>query len=170
VLLLHVRVPPRASGAIGPLPHEYNGFAWMTHGACAFGGGGAPVVAETGAMGMVLLPPGGTELTVANEGEREAIFVLALGQPHRAPYFKYVGYGGGFVHRSRKAVEAALAEYERAPTEYGRAAAGAEARPVSFDAYEMVSGFQDNDGEMFERPEGLPPGRFKWAPGKAPAN
>jgi redox-sensitive bicupin YhaK (pirin superfamily) len=171
VLLLHVRVLPHATGTLGPLPPEYNGFAWMTHGACAFGspGGSAAVVAERGETGMVLLPPGGSTLMVANNADAEALFVLALGRPQRKPYYKYVGYGGGFIHRSRDAVEAAIGEYERAPAEYGRVAAGDASRPISLEAYEMVGGFQENGGEMLERPEGLPPARFKWAPGKAPA-
>ena len=102
---------------------------------------------------------GGTTLPRRNATDAPAQVLVALGLPHRAPYAKYVGYGGGFVHRDANSVEAAMAEYERDPRSYGRAAAGAT-RAVDTSHLELVGGFQDNGGPMLERPDGVV-ARFK---------
>ena len=84
---------------------------------------------------------------------RRRLFV-ALGLPHRKPSVKYVGYGGGLIHRTADEAEAAMAEYESDPLNFGRAAAKDAAKAVETAQYELVSGFQDNGGDMMERPSG----------------
>lgn len=176
VLLLHVLLPAGARGALAPLPAEFNGFAWLLEGSVEVGGAGegggahsgdssaslpgAVLVAEPGALGLVLLPPGGNELHLSNaHASAPAELFVALGRPHRRPYFKYVGYGGGLIHRSVGEVEAAMAEYEADPMQFGRAAAGAAAQPPDVTAvrerYALVPGFQSDGGDMMERPTGV---------------
>ena len=177
VMLLHVRVEPNADGVLGPLPCEFNGFVWVLDGAVSLGGGdgdpNAPVRAEHGGeTGLVLLPPGGDTLRVqyATPSGTEAApskpaqLFIGLGRPHRKPYVKYVGYGGGLIHRTVDEAMAAMAEYESDPKAYGRAAAGGAAKPVDTSAYELVSGFQSNGGDMMERPADVV-ARFKYKDG-----
>ena len=45
-----------------------------------------------------------------------------------------------------------MAEYEADPINFGRAAAGTAAKEVDVSAYKLIPGFQDNYGEMMERP------------------
>jgi len=165
ILILHVRIRPASEGVVGPLTSAFNGFAWITAGGpCVFGKGSKSLAAaHMGGMGMVLLPPGGSDLHIQNEAEIESELLIALGRPQRKPHVKYVGYGGAFIHRTIEQVEAAMAEYEADPTAYGRSSAASAAKDVAFDAYKMVGGFQDNEGEMFERPEGGAPARFTRA-------
>ena len=98
-----------------------------------------------------------------------ASLLVALGRPQRRPYFKYVGYGGGLIHRTVGEVEAAMAEYESNPKGYGCSAAGGSAGcpTEDFERFELVSGFQDNGGDMMERPDGVV-ARFKFAPEPEP--
>ncbi|KAG8456898.1 hypothetical protein KFE25_012688 [Diacronema lutheri] len=174
VLVLHVRLPPGGAGALSPLPADFNGFVWQLSGAAEVGGHidapppgcarwgerpssprAAPAVAlSAGARGLAILPPGGDALRLANGAADAPVELLvALGRPHRAPYFKYVGYGGALIHRSVGEVEAAMCEYEKSPADFGRAAAGADAAPVDVGArYTLVPGFQADGGEMMERP------------------
>lgn len=68
---------------------------------CVLGKGSkGSAAAHMGGMGMVLLPPGGSDLHVQNEAEIEAELLVALGRPQRKPHVKYVGYGGAFIHRT----------------------------------------------------------------------
>lgn len=149
VLLLHVRVDPGGAGALRGLPHDFNGFLWVIDGAVA---ANALDLAH-GESGLCLLPPGGADLDLRNASSSEPAQVfVALGLPHREPHVKYVGYGGGFVHRTADLVEAAMAEYERDPIGYGRAAA---ASTVDTSHLKLVPGFQDDDGPSLERPAGV---------------
>ena len=130
-MLLHVRVEPDADGTLGPLPSAFNGFAWVLEGAVTLGGGegdpDAAVNAEHGEeKGLVLLPPGGDTLRVryaptsgAEAAANPAQLLIGLGRPHRKPYVKYVGYGGGLIHRTVDEAMDAMAEYERDPKAYG---------------------------------------------------
>ena len=147
LLILHCEVAPGAEGTLGPLPAAFNGFVWCLDGAVRAAG----AALEFGARGLGLLPPGGTTLPLRNATDAPAQVLVALGLPHRAPYAKYVGYGGGFVHRDAISVEAAMAEYERDPRNYGRRHV-AGAKPVDTSHLDLVAGFQDNDGPMMERP------------------
>lgn len=127
VLLLHVRVESGADGSLLDLPCEFNGFLWVLAGAVVVGGSGEAggerqgVRAEHGVQrGLVMLPPGGDTLRIRHAGavdgggeaRREAgasdaaQLFIGLGRPHRKPHVKYVGYGGGFIHRSVEEVEA----------------------------------------------------------------
>jgi redox-sensitive bicupin YhaK (pirin superfamily) len=152
VLIMHVRLAPGADGALTPLPSAFNGFAWLLEGAAHIGT--ASLLVHPGANGLVRLPPGGDTLRLRNASSDEPCTLLvALGQPHRKAHYKYVGYGGGLIHRSVEAVEAAMAEYEGDPKNFGRAAAKAEAQ-VDMSAYKLVPGFQSDGGEMMERPVG----------------
>ncbi|KAH8047070.1 quercetin 2,3-dioxygenase [Aureococcus anophagefferens] len=153
LVVLHVEVAK--AGTLGPLPAGHNGGLWVLDGRL----GAGDVELEFGAEGLCLLPPGGTALRLRNLGDAPAQALVALGAPHRRPYAKYVGYGGGFVHRDAAGVEAAMAEYERDPRHYGRAAAGAT-RAVDTSHLDLVGGFQDNGGPMLERPDGVV-ARFK---------
>ena len=187
VLLLHVHVAPGAAGTLAPLPAEFNGFLWMLDGALVVGGDGGDaladgVPAQFGGNGLLRLPPGGDALALCNNDcERPARALVALGRPRRKPYYKYVGYGGGFIHSSVSAVEAAMAEYEQDPCGYGRRAAVEDAAAeedggdesdagtaeqtipaVEMSAYELIGGFQENGGDMMERPPEVV-GRFTYA-------
>lgn len=165
VLLLHVQLPPGGRCSLADLPVDFNGFAWLLEGSAEVGGGpgaesGAVRLAEPGEHGLALLPPGGDVLALTNARvDAPAQLLVAFGRPHRRPYFKYVGYGGGFIHRSVGEVEAAMAEYESDPTNYGRGAAAARAKPPAATAvaerYALVPGFQSDSGEMLERPAGI---------------
>jgi redox-sensitive bicupin YhaK (pirin superfamily) len=155
VILLHVRLAAGADGELAQLPADFNGFAWILSGAAELGGaeGRAAVRAEHGERGLVFLPPGGDRLRVRNcSAEAPALLFVALGRPHRKPYYKYVGYGGGLIHRSVAEVEAAMAEYESDPKHFGRSAAEAVAKPVDFERFKLVGGFESDDGDMMERP------------------
>ena len=238
VLLLHLRLDAQADGVLTALPSAFNGFLFVIEGSVLAGGaapdaaapdaagsgdggdgdGGATEAlhATAGAEGLLQLPPGGDTLRLRNPSpDAPAMLVLALGRPHRKPYFKcarrhapsarpvraprprsclstpppplpcacpctrthpplrstqptrspaicpipgrYVGYGGGLIHRSLSEVEAAMSEYESDPKRYGRravaAALGEASLPeVDMSAYTLVSGFQSNGGEMMERP------------------
>ena len=169
VLLLHVRVEPQADGTIGPLPSDFNGFAWVLDGEALLGDGeGAVHATHSAERGLVLLPPGGDVLRVRSlpSAERPAQIFIGLGKPHRRPYIKYVGYGGALVHRSVDEAMSKMSEYENDPKNFGRAAAGAassraDALGEMESRYELVGGFQSNGGEMMERPEGVA-ARFKY--------
>lgn len=165
VLLLHVRLSPSADGTLSPLPSDFNGFVWCLEGSATVGGGesggdggdgdgsGGAVDITHGPRGLVFTPPGGDALRLRNPSSASrAMLLVALGMPHRKPHYKYVGYGGGLIHRSVAEVEAAMGEYEKDPINYGRAAAQATAKPVDVSGYKLVSGFQDNHGDMMERP------------------
>ena len=166
VMLLHVRLEPRADGELSPLPSDFNGFAFTMVGAVRVGGGDGSgddgVLTEFGPGGLVLLPPGGDRLRLCNPTDARVELFVGLGRPHRKPYAKYVGYGGGLIHRNAELAEAAMAEYEADPKNYGRAATGTAAKPVDFSSYELVGGFQSNGGEMMERPSDVV-ARFKYA-------
>ena len=180
VLLLHVRLSPGADGTLSPLPSSFNGFVWCLEGDATIGdeagadaaansegsggvgsgsvsrggnGNGGTVDITHGPSGLALTPPGGDTLRLRNaSADRRAMLLVALGRPHRRPYFKYVGYGGGLIHRTVAEVEAAMSEYETDPINFGRLAAKAQAKEVDVSGYKLVSGFQDNGGEMMERP------------------
>ena len=99
LVVLHVEVAK--AGTLGPLPAGHNGFLWVLDGRL----GAGDVELEFGAEGLCLLPPGGTALRLRNLGDAPAQALVALGAPHRRPYAKYVGYGGGFVHRDAAGVD-----------------------------------------------------------------
>ncbi|KAH8098275.1 quercetin 2,3-dioxygenase [Aureococcus anophagefferens] len=112
-------------------------------------------VAKAGTLGP--LPAGHDGFLWVLDGRLGAGDALvALGAPHRRPYAKYVGYGGGFVHRDAAGVEAAMAEYERDPA----TARALARRAPSTSHLDLVGGFQDNGGPMLEQPDGVV-ARFK---------
>ena len=176
-LLLHVRVEPGVDGTLGPLPSDFNGFAWVLEGKVTVGGGGGGggeeageeagngVEVEHGANGLVLLPPGGDSLRLRHSGGADssgaAQVFIGFGRPHRKPYCKYVGYGGGLIHRSVEEAMEAMGEYEADPKGYGRNAAAGAAKEVDTSAFELVAGFQSNGGDMMERRQGIM-ARFKY--------
>jgi len=159
VMLMHVCVAPGADGTLSGLPGDYNGFLWMLEGAIKAGSDDS--AAEKGVSGLLHLVPGGDVLRIRNaSADAPAYMCIGLGKPHRKPYYKYVGYGGGLVHRTVEGVEAAMAEYESDPMNYGRAMAPT-AQPVDMSGFTLVSGFQNDDGDMFERPADAV-ARFKY--------
>lgn len=161
VLLLDIRLDPAADGSLTELPAEFNGFVWMIEGSALVGDGDSTGTAEsteavsviTGEKGLLFLPPGGDVLRLRNSSadERARLFI-GLGRPHRKPYFKYVGYGGGLIHRSLQEVEASMSEYEADPKNFGREPAADKAKEVDMSKYVLVSGFQSDGGPMMERP------------------
>ena len=167
ILLLHVLVPAEADVELTGLPVEFNGFMWLWEGAVTVGDGDDALLTAYGDEGMRRLPPGGTSLRLrgaTGEGAADAELLVALGMPQRKPYYKYVGYGGGFIHRTVEEVEAAMADYESNPKQYGCAVAGSSGCPEEdLQRFDLVGGFQDNGGEMMERPDGIV-ARFAYAP------
>ena len=162
VLLLHTRLLPGADGVLEGLPAEWNGFLWVVEGALTVGTDPAVEVAS-GDRGLLRLPPGGDSLRLRNESRAaHAKVLIGLGRPHRRPCYKYVGYGGGLIHRSIDEVQAAMADYEADPKGYGRAAAVAKAVEVDMSRYTLVGGFQSDGGDMMERPPGVV-ARFAYA-------
>ena len=163
ILLLHVRLEPQADGLLKELPSLFNGFLWVLEGSVLAGGAVAPAdegmanaaQATAGAHGFLRLPPGGDVLRLRNpSSDGRAMVMIGLGRPHRSPYYKYVGYGGGLIHRSVEEVQAAMDEYEADPKNFGRRAAKATgtAKDVDMSGYRLVPGFQSDGGEMMERP------------------
>jgi len=160
ILLLHIRLQPGMEGRLGPIPHEYNGFAWVLEGSARVGGDteeqGIDITGPA-STGLALLPPGGDQIQIRHlplEADPAAAceLFIGLGLPHRADYVKYVGYGGGLIHRTVEEVEAAMAEYESDPLGYGLQAAGKGEQTLDLSFVEPVSGFMDNGGDPMERP------------------
>ena len=149
LVIMHGRLDGAA--ALGPLPPGYNGFIWVLDGSLAAGG----TTLSYGESGLGLLPPGGDRLQLQADAPCE--FFLALGPPRRVAHYKYVGYGGGFVARTVKGVEAAMADYEQDPRAFDRTTTAAP----STDHLDLVGGFQDDNGPMMERPAGAV-ARFRY--------
>ena len=169
IMLLHVRVEAGAKGQLAAIPPSYNGFVWKVR-------GGPSRVCGTlfpdDPSTFLFLPPGGEIITLKGEGGDTELFI-GLGEPHRAPCFKYVGYGGAFLHRSEEEVVNEMAKYESSPRDYGRdaiiakdAAALAPASKLT-SHLDLIPGFQSNGGPMEERPEGVI-ARFKYAESLSP--
>lgn len=156
LLILHVRVPAGAAGSLEPLPCSFNGFAWVVQGLVRVG---HEDLEGFTAMGYAELPPGGTSLPLHNESGEPAELLVCIGEPQRMPHYKYVGYGGGMVHRSVDAVVAAMDSYEKDPKRFGLPES---ASPVDWSRYKFVNGFQDEGGEMMERSEDVV-ARIAWA-------
>ena len=61
-----------------------------------------------------------------------------------------------------------MADYESNPKQYGCAVAGSSGCPEEdLQRFDLVGGFQDNGGEMMERPDGIV-SRFVYAPAPEP--
>ena len=123
---------------------------------------------DDGPEGFLILPPGG-EIITLDGCSQGAEILIAVGMPHRKPYFKYVGYGGGFVHSSEDRVIAEMSKYEQSPREYGRQAImESDHAPKLVSAeiltshLDLIGGFQSDEGDMMERPKGVSKCRFKY--------
>ena len=99
---------------------------------------------------LALLPPGGQDLALHNMCGADVEFLIFMGEPTRKPYYKYVGYGGGLIHRSRELVESAMAVYEQDPKGFGRDDSSAD---IDWSSYSLTSGFQASGGPALERKE-----------------
>ncbi|KAL1507236.1 hypothetical protein AB1Y20_008085 [Prymnesium parvum] len=163
-LLLHGRLDPNADGSLTELPADFNGFLWVVEGSLVAGNPSDKVEeVSAGERGLLHLPPGGSVLRLRNASSaKRATFVIGMGLPHRKPYYKYVGYGGGLIHRSLPEVEAAMSEYEADPKNFGRSAAGAKEGTIDTSEYVLLSGFQSDGGDMMERPKDVV-ARFAYA-------
>ena len=164
MLILHCRIDPEGDSVIS-LPPEMNGLIFVTgkRSVISIGGGdddasksASEVVLseENVSTQMALLPPGGCDLRVKNLKKEHADFMLFLGRPVRKPYCKYVGYGGAMVHASPELCEAAMAEYERDPMNFGLC--DGKATPKEFsERFKLIPGFFNKNGPGLEREDGV---------------
>ena len=169
MLLLHVREPWRRQDSVATtelvqwiygagdaaIGDEAGADVRQTEGSSEVGsrsvgredGNGGTVDITHGPSGLALTPPGDT-LRLRNASATVAPCCSWPWVAASSAYFKY-GVWHGLIHR-RSRVEAAMSEYETDPITSG-AWQPARRRKSAFQL-QVVSGFQDNGGEMMERP------------------